>query len=149
MVIGYKVSLFEKIRMMSKREDDIETVFKAMGESQLKDTKLKIMEELNKANVDLLRQRTERDKQSRQRKNNRGSALSKMTSFRMSSQRESGGRSSGSGGRKARPSLESQKEGIEEELPMMSPGSKARSAMSRGRRQSRDFISAKVSHRHS
>ena len=53
-VIGYKVSLFEKLKLMKKREGDIEIVFKQMSESQLKDAKLKIMEELHKTNSRLM-----------------------------------------------------------------------------------------------
>ena len=48
LVIGYKVSMFEKLRLLQKREEDIETFFKSLNEHQLKDTKLKIMEELQK-----------------------------------------------------------------------------------------------------
>ncbi|GMH97218.1 hypothetical protein TrVE_jg6305 [Triparma verrucosa] len=48
LVIGYKVSMFEKLRLLQKREEDIETFFKSLSEHQLKDTKLKIMEELQK-----------------------------------------------------------------------------------------------------
>lgn len=49
LVIGYKVSMFEKLRLLQKREEDIETFFKSLSEHQLKDTKLKIMEELQKS----------------------------------------------------------------------------------------------------
>ena len=49
LVIGYKVSMFEKLRLLQKREEDIETFFKSLNEGQLKDTKLKIMHELQRS----------------------------------------------------------------------------------------------------
>jgi hypothetical protein len=35
-----KVSIFDKLRLMKKREEDIETFFKSLSESQLKDAKV-------------------------------------------------------------------------------------------------------------
>ena len=54
-VIGYKISLFEKLKLMKKREADIEIVFKQLSESQLKDAKLAIMTELHKTNARLMK----------------------------------------------------------------------------------------------
>lgn len=50
-VIGYKISIFDKLRLMRRREEDIEVFFKGLSESQLKDAKLKVMEELQKARL--------------------------------------------------------------------------------------------------
>jgi hypothetical protein len=37
----FQVSIFDKLRLMKKREEDIETFFKTLSESQLKDAKVR------------------------------------------------------------------------------------------------------------
>jgi len=58
LVIGYKISLFSKYKLFQKREEDIEIFFKTLNETQLKDAKMKIMEELNNTHATMLKHHT-------------------------------------------------------------------------------------------
>jgi hypothetical protein len=138
LVIGHKISMFDKLKMMRKREEDIETVFKTMSDSQMKDTKLRIMEEMamkskKEMERDKMLRKREQAGRSESRSGGRGgplrgnmSKISKgMKSFRI-------------GGALSNPKIGSPNSNNFGETPSSSsPGN----VFNKGRRMSRDFAS--------
>jgi len=159
MVIGYKVSLFGKLKLMQKREEDIETFFKTLSENQMKDAKLRIMEELQssqqKEKDAMLRRKNEGRRRERERLQNssggdslRGAArgvLGKGMSFRiggklsnpkMREEKEEGGGLSPKGSASNGGGKRSLFNSLKAVAPMMSPPSSEGEDKSTGSRRS-------------